>query len=176
VGDKVYFAAGEGGNDIDASGAVGYNMFVMTGRIAASGDVTSLLKAEAPSDTIGQSRFAKLFKDCASLTAAPRLPATTLGAYCYNDMFRGCTSLVVAPELPATSLASGCYSGMFYGCTQLTEVTTKQSHWGDALSTSAWLYNVAASGEFYCPAELGTNETIGRGTSKCPEGWTVVNI
>lgn len=175
VGDKVYFAAGEGGNDIDASG--GYNTFVMTGRIAASGDVTSLLKAEAPSDTIrGQSRFLYLFRNCTSLTAAPRLPATTLAAYCYYGMFWGCTSLVVAPKLPATTLAGGCYGHMFHGCTQLTEVTTKQSNWGDAQSTFSWLSGVAASGEFYCPAELGTNETIGRGTSKCPEGWTVVNI
>ena len=56
----------------------------------------------------------------------------------------------------------------------------KVKHDGNVTSciyaTAAWLSNVSASGTFYCPAELGTNETITRGTSNCPEGWTVINI
>ena len=27
----------------------------------------------------------------------------------------------------------------------------------------------------YCPTALGTNETITRGVTYCPEGWTVIN-
>lgn len=27
----------------------------------------------------------------------------------------------------------------------------------------------------YCPTALGTNATITRGVSACPEGWTVIN-
>ena len=204
VGDKVYFAAGEGGNErmaLIADNSRSSNSFAMTGRVAASGDVTSLLNAEAPVDTIGSSCFYWLFRGCTALTTAPQLPATTLATQCYQLMFSGCTSLVAAPELPATTLAAKCYYEMFYGCTALTTapqlpattlaafcyykmfsycsslnaVTTMQSAWGENTNLS-WVFNVAASGTFYCPAELGTNETITRGTGNCPEGWTVINI
>ena len=37
------------------------------------------------------------------------------------------------------------------------------------------VYGAAATGTFYCPVALGTNETIERGTSRCPTGWTVIN-
>jgi hypothetical protein len=179
VGDKVYFAAGEDGNEhmavIVGGSARSGNSFAMTGRVAASGNVMSLLNAEAPGDTAGYACFLWLFRECAALTTAPELPATTLAAHCYDGMFEGCTSIVSAPELPATTLAAYCYSEMFRGCTSLTTVTTMQSAWG-ADTNFSWVLNVAATGTFYCPAELGTNETITRGASNCPEGWTVVNI
>lgn len=38
-----------------------------------------------------------------------------------------------------------------------------------------WLGLVSSTGTFYCPEELGTEETITRGDSNCPTGWTVVN-
>ena len=252
AGDKVYFAAGEGGNDTISS-SEGKNLFVMTGRVAASGDVTSLLDAdsssrtlqnsycfaflfssctpltaapklpakvlseycygamfygctslaaapelpattlanscygrmfesctsltvapELPATTLANSCYARMFHACTSLTVAPELPATTLAADCYSNMFLGCTSLVSAPELSATTLAADCYYAMFQGCTSLPSVTTKQSAWGT--SNGDWVKDVAATGTFYCPAALGTNETITRGTSACPEGWTVINI
>jgi hypothetical protein len=62
---------------------------------------------------------------------------------------------------------------MFRGCTSLNTVATMQSDWG---GNASWLDNVAAAGTFYCPAELGTNETITRGINNCPEGWAVINI
>lgn len=347
IGDKVYFAAGEGGNSTICS-SEGYNEFDMTGRIAASGDVTSLLDADSSSQTIQNSLcfvglfsnctslttapklpstvlseacYAEMFIDCSSLVSAPELPATTLAANCYNSMFRGCTSLVlapelpamtlapscyydmfagcaslisapelpamtlapscyagmfgenvarpatyctslrvaphlpattlardcyrgmfkgcsslsIAPELPATTLAPRCYEGMFKncmslttapelpamtleeacyanmfsgctslttaptlaattmipsrtegtvfylggyyemfsGCTLINEITTSQTSFDGCES---WLRYVAATGTFYCPASLGTNETITRGYNYCPEGWTVINI
>ena len=98
-----------------------HTQFVMTGRIAASGSVMSLI------DNVGESVvipndycFNALFTGCTSLTKAPELPATTLASRCYRFMFYGCTSLTKAPKLPATTLASGCYEDMFYGCTSLT--------------------------------------------------------
>ena len=313
VGDKVYFAAGEGGNPAISSDE-GANMFVMTGRIASSGDIMSLLDAdsssmvvqgeycfamlfdnctalttapklpatvlssdcyyhmfstctslvsapELPATTLAEECYSMMFIDCTSLVIAPELPATTLAPHCYYDMFRGCTSLVSVPELPATTLAKRCYSGMFQncaslttapklpattlakgcysgmfqncaslttapelpamtleencyaemfeyctslttaptlaattmipshtegttfhpggyyamfrGCTLINKITTSQTSFDGC---EFWLSNVAATGTFYCPAELGTNETITRGTSNCPEGWTVINI
>ena len=68
---------------------------------------------------------------------------------------------------------------MFKGCTSLATVRTAQTQaWGDGTSDDPslfWLEGVAATGTFYCPTALGTNATITRGVSACPEGWTVIN-
>ena len=90
-------------------------------------------------------------------------------------MFYGCTSLTTAPSLPATKLAHYCYNQMFYGCTSLTTVEVGFAAFSPTSATRDWLSKVAADGIFRCPTALGTNETIPRGTAKCPEGWTVIN-
>ena len=121
VGDKVYFR--HKGNEV-AEG-LGYNSnyykFVMSGSIAASGNIMSLVDKMCELKAIPcRNCFAMMFKDCASLTSAPELPATTLTTMCYGNMFQGCTNLISAPELPATELTYGCYTCMFAGCTSLT--------------------------------------------------------
>ena len=253
VGDKVYFRAGEGGNTAMASSANDYNNFsIITGRIAASGNIMSLLNGvspdsiiatycyysmfngctalvqapELPATTLGTYCYCYMFNGCTSLVQAPELPATTLGTYCYYSMFNGCTSLVQAPELPATTLriycyyymfngstslvqapelpattlATFCYSNMFKGCTSLAQApelpatTLKRSCYANMFRdcinidcikcsfkafatgvTSNWLSGVSFAGTFICPTALGTNETIRRGVSYCPERWTVIN-
>jgi hypothetical protein len=84
----------------------------MTGKIAASGNLNTLLKADGSVlDLTGRSFcYNRMFSSCTSLTQAPELPATTLAGYCYSNMFVGCTSLTQAPALPATTLASSCYN------------------------------------------------------------------
>ena len=123
--------------------------------------------------------YGQMFYGCTSLTTAPALPATTLASYCYPQMFVGCTSLTATPLLPATALPTQCYFAMFKGCTSLATVRTAQTQaWGDGTSDDPslfWLEGVAATGTFYCPTALGTNATITRGVSACPEGWTVIN-
>ncbi len=99
-----------------------YSSFTMTGKIAVSGSVMSLIDGTdetlvVPADYC----FYSLFKGCTSLTQAPELPATTLAERCYQYMFSGCTGLTQAPELPATTLAYSCYDRMFSGCTSLTQ-------------------------------------------------------
>ena len=99
-----------------------YTKFVMTGRIAASGSVMSLIGGNDKNLTIkGEKCFYRLFIDCTSLTKAPELPATQLANSCYEEMFRGCTNLKQAPKLPAKTLAENCYKGMFQECTSLTQ-------------------------------------------------------
>ena len=95
-----------------------YKKFVMTGSIATSGNVMSLLNF---SDTLPDNAFYGLFENCTSLTSAPTLPATTLADFCYSHMFENCTSLTQAPALPVTKLASQCYGWMFEGCSSLTQ-------------------------------------------------------
>ena len=84
-------------------------------------DCTSLTTAPAlPATTLADGCYSEMFFGCASLTTAPALPAETLAAECYYLMFSDCTSLTTAPALPATTLADYCYSSMFCGCTSLT--------------------------------------------------------
>ena len=97
--------------------------FLMTGKIAASGSVMSLIDGVGETTVVPSiDCFARLFFNCASLTQAPELTATTLAEDCYYQMFSGCTSLTKAPELPAKTLVHGCYLFMFSECTNLTQV------------------------------------------------------
>ena len=93
----------------------------MSGKIAASGNIMSLLDTTCQSTPISNTYcYYRMFYNCTSLTTAPALPATTLADYCYDSMFYGCTKLVSAPALPATTLKKFCYQNMFKGCTLLT--------------------------------------------------------
>ena len=122
VGDKVYFRAKQD-YQLFATNPANYNYFVMTGKIAASGNLNTLLKADGDIlDLTGANYcYASMFSGCTSLTKAPALPATTLANGCYYRMFINCSSLTKAPELPATTLAEYCYTYMFVGCTSLTQ-------------------------------------------------------
>lgn len=141
-GDKMYLKS----DDeilISESDSI-YKKFTMTGSIAASGNIMSLLNFSTtltdyafyclfnscaalkqaptlPATTLAEDCYYSMFKGCTSLVQAPELPATTLDEYCYYRMFQGCTSLTTAPELPATTLADYCYTYMFYGCSKLTQ-------------------------------------------------------
>ena len=96
------------------------HQFVMTGKIAASGNIQYLLDKTGELLSVSKSCYERMFFGCTSLTTAPKLPATTLADSCYSGMFDGCSSLTTAPKLPATTLANSCYNGMFQGCTSLT--------------------------------------------------------
>ena len=181
-----------------------YFQFNMTGKIEAWHNVMSLYRTNdfATYESVMKFAFYYLFKDCTSLTKAPRLPATTLAQSCYYRMFDGCTSLTRAPALPATSLAETCYKGMFIGCTSLTEVPILSAtrlgircYWQmfsgcsslnevyckipssyntEYMSTCAdsWLYNVSSTGTFYTNADANWSSGSASGI---PEGWTRVN-
>ena len=196
VGDFVYLAAGEGGNETFGSSSSVYHQFVINGLVAASGDITSIRSFDLEQTTLNTFCYGYLFKDCTGLTSAPELPATTLANNCYNSMFRGCTGLTSAPELPATTLAISCYSYMFSGCTGLTSapelpattlvrncyrymfegctnlslIKVRFTAWSG--QTSYWVSSVSPTGTFYKPTALPEEY----GTSKIPTGWAVVNI
>ena len=104
VGDKVYIRAVAAGNSRMAISNSSYYNFVTTGKIAASGNINTLLNPnpEAEVSLAGKDFcYSNLFNNCKYLTHAPALPATTLANYCYDEMFANCTSLEKAPELPA---------------------------------------------------------------------------
>ena len=122
VGDKVYFRAKQD-NQRFAIGSNDLNKFIMTGKIAASGNINTLLKADGSVlDLTGRDWcYCYMFQGCTALTQAPELPATTLAYCCYYWMFNNCTSLKQAPKLPAMILADICYESMFSACTSLTQ-------------------------------------------------------
>lgn len=125
VGDYVFFQGVHNEQQSYSSSAGRYSQFVMTGKIAASGNCNWLLDPAFANDGRMKGHcFYCLFKDCTSLTSAPELPSTEIvqANSCYESMFEGCSSLVSAPDLPATSLQYSyyCYQRMFMYCTSLT--------------------------------------------------------
>ena len=122
VGDKVYMRAVADGNSRMGTDYSNYHKFVMSGKIAASGNINTLLNPNVDVSLEGKDYcYFRMFYNCSSLTQSPALPATTLASRCYFHMFNGCTSLKSAPELPATTLASDCYNNMFSDCSSLTQ-------------------------------------------------------
>ncbi|MDO5447685.1 MAG: leucine-rich repeat protein [Prevotellaceae bacterium] len=123
VGDKVYFRNAKPATEVSgfSTGTTAYYKFGMEGKIAASGNVMSLVDKNCLATKIpNEYSFCHLFNGCKSLTTAPKLPATTLKNSCYYYMFQNCTSLTTAPELPATTVAENSYRFMFFGCTSLS--------------------------------------------------------
>ena len=171
VGDFVYLAAGEGGNETFGSvSARRHNKFVINGLVAASGDITSLRRFDLEQTPLASYCYFGIFRGCTGLKSAPELPATTLNNFCYGYMFRGCTGLTIAPELPATTLASSCYYSIFEGCTNLSLIKVRFTAWEE--QTSGWVSNVKSTGTFYKPTALPEEY----GKDKIPTGWAVVNI
>lgn len=134
IGDSVYLAAGEGGNETFGSSTSNYHKFVINGLVAASGDITSLRRFD--------------------------LAQTALAVNCYYSMFYGCTGLTSAPELPATTLAANCYYSMFHGCGNISIIKIHFTAWGT--QTANWVAGVSSTGIFYktsaLPEEYGTDK------------------
>ena len=167
-GDSVKFK----GNNTSLTSMEGKEIttFVMTGSMAANGDVTSLLNDIGGDCELTVACFVGLFNNCTSLVEAPELPATTLAERCYENMFNGCTSLTQAPQLPSTTLASNCYSGMFQSCTSLNYIKCLATDISAEECTSRWVNGVSESGTFVKDPNMSSWTT---GTDGIPSGWTV---
>lgn len=168
VGDKVYFRASRENYSILPGEASKYYKFTMSGTIAASGNIQSLLKADCSRTDAPEYVYTHLFDGCRSLTSAPTLPATTLGETCYYMMFNGCSNLTTAPDLPATTLANSCYTAMFSDCTSLTSVKIYYTGFFSKQYFTAWLSGILTTGTLY----YNGSDTSGA-ASYIPNNWTV---
>lgn len=178
VGDRVYFRTkGTATGNPLSSGSMQYRYFTLSKKAGAHGNIMSLAKGNEPTYTIpAVNFFYALFDSCVNLTTAPDLPATALKSDCYNSMFYGCTSLTTGPDLMAHNVAQMAYAYMFYGCSSLNSIKTDATDWVTVIDLhKEWVQGVASRGTFTCPAALGNNSTIRRGTSYCPNNWNVVN-
>ena len=167
AGDKVYF---RGDNTTVSESYSIYYQFVMSGKIAASGNIMSLLDTTCKSTTISNDYcYYSMFRGCTSLTTAPSLPATTLAENCYGYMFNGCTSLTTAPALPATTLAEDCYDSMFNGCTSLqvysSSGTGHTKAWRIPTSGRASSYTYQYRMFYNCPGSYKTTSNISINTT-----------
>lgn len=103
-----------------------YYKFKMTGKIAVSGNIMSLLDASLKSSTMNAYCFLSLFQDETSLITAEDLllPAVTGGGYGYSyyRMFYRCSSMVKGlKEIPLINCKVRDMASMFQSCTSLTD-------------------------------------------------------
>ena len=125
AGDKVYFRATEKLSSFSTATARYVNFTMKEKKVAASGNVMSLVDPTCESTT---------------------LPSN----YCFYKLFYRCESLTTAPELPAKKLNSNCYYQMFYGCKNLNSVTCLATINSAQKCVEGWLDDTAAHGTFYC--------------------------
>ena len=143
VGDSVMFR----GNNETLAGteANQYTGCLLKGKVAASGDITSLLNGKGGDIPVPDNCFCMFFFMSDALTSAPKLPSKTLGKRCYSNMFNLCSNLSSVTCLATDISAENC--------------------------TVQWLQSVSQTGVFTKAA--GMNDwTIGE--SGIPEGWDVI--
>lgn len=166
VGDKVYMRAKNENLTFSSSGS-GYYNFKMTGTIAASGNIQTLLRADGSRTDVPANAYLRLFYQCSSLVTAPQLKATKLNQSSYDAMFCWCTSLKTVPKILATTLGQRSFVYAFQHCRALSSLEVAFTTWTSG-ATDYWVEDVAASGTFTCPAELSDI----RGVNNIPTGWT----
>ena len=91
IGDFVKFRGNNASMNRDNSSG---NKFNITGLVAASGDVTSLLNGVGGDVALSSYCFSDLFDSCYGLSAAPYFPSKNLGYMCYIRTFRYCTRIL----------------------------------------------------------------------------------
>lgn len=109
-------------SDPSTNPPTGWYQFVLTGSLAASGNIQSLANKRLLT-SIGFGQYYRLFKNCTQLTYAPYLGSRLLTQHCYREMFMGCTNLTEVhseTELINNGGASYDFVSMFEGCTSLT--------------------------------------------------------
>lgn len=125
VGDRVYFR----GDNPDGLGWFPegaemplFSHFDMTGKVAAGGNIISLLDTTMALTEVPPSGFLGLFAvtegfEAALLTPPAMDTITTIGDGGFSEMYGGCTSLTAAAAMPAVTAigAHGCF-GMYIGC------------------------------------------------------------
>ena len=72
------------------------------------------IKSVSIDSTVKPTSMSLWFRDCTSLTAAPKIPSSVTDC---SYMFQDCESLTAAPSIPSSVTDCGY---MFYGCTSLT--------------------------------------------------------
>ena len=122
VGDSVQFWNSA---DTLSNGNSSYVKFVLSGLIAASGNLMSLLNY---ADAVPSYGFRKLFSEASALTSSPELTAKTIGSYGCAGMFEKCTGLLSPiPEITALTIAENCFDSMYAQCSAMLTASALKS-------------------------------------------------
>ena len=137
---------------------------------------------ELPASSIPNYAYQSMFYGCTALTDTPTINATRVdGMYACSHMFHSCSNIRSVKMLCSLYDGNYAFNEMFRDCSKLESVETHVTIWNYTSGAfNVWLDGVSSSGTFYCPSALGTPpdgaNPIARGSSRCPTGWTVVNI
>lgn len=130
--------------------------------------------------SIGEGVFRGLFRQTGITTFTLPAGMSFSGINYCTEMFYGCTSMqsviLNSPVGPLPSSNTYGFNTLCYGCSNLSSVIVNFTAFSSRQNTNNWMYGVSSSGTFYCPTDLGTDETISRGVNACPDNWDVVNI
>ena len=163
---KVYF---RGENEtIQQYSYTNMYQFVMSGNIAATGNIMSLLSRTCSKTEVPAGCFSQLFRGCSALTSEDILGGIRHMRSGCELIFGFCTGLT-SVEIPNyTTRSTYAFNQAFNGCTNLARVKVGFHTW-QLREENNWLNGVAANGVFICPSDL----PIVRGTSGIPTGWKV---
>lgn len=167
AGDKVYVY---GNNPSGISTQTNWRRFRMTGLIAASGDVTTLITQNGGVTVLPDYCFTQLFQECSSLTSVPSLDSVTrVNQWALSAMFYECTSITEAPDLRNVTYVGsyGCAS-MYYGCTALRTIYAPSIDTWTKTNFTGWVTGIGGSGVMWKPAAL----SIPSGNDGKPSGWS----
>lgn len=136
-----------GANDNFNKGFSDYYNFIMTGQLASSGNMNSVINFTQ--NLTADYCYYCLFKYCSALVSAPKLPSRSVSESCYRSMFDRCTSLTSAPYLPYfDTIANNCFRAMFSHCQSMTK--TANHNWDVCMpSCCPYMYE-------YCLGLTGT--------------------
>lgn len=149
-----------------------------------------------PATALAEKCYMQMFRNCTSLTTAPKfraetvafrscynmfrqcsnltnvsgieLPAMTLAQDCYRELFRACSNLTYTPVFPAAELVKTCYQQMLADCAALKSVVCLATNISASDCVLNWFQGVSDVGTFYCDPSMTT-----KWTSKIKAGWTV---
>ena len=131
IGDRVYLR-GDNPNGLgtmpEGAEMPLYSHFVMSGKIAAGGNIMSLLDKDGETTEIPAFGFMLLFGDMmgenqnTSLTSPAAMSTVThIGVFGCAYMYAVCTSLTAAADMPVlTTISDGGCNSMYGRCTSLT--------------------------------------------------------
>lgn len=140
--------------------------FSFTNTTESGGNLDSLL-CKNPAMAIHTSWcFTRLFYNEKLLVKAPELVQMNLAMSSYNSLLAYTSIKEIV--LYAKIIPQFGYYNLLSGSTMVSKITTYMTDVSSEMCLSNWVYRVAATGDFYCPAEL----TIPTGDSGIPSGWT----
>lgn len=176
-GDFI-FVKGDNASGFSTS-STNFTNFVLTGKIATSGSIMSLIDNSDGSLTIIPSNhcFRELFKNNHSLISVPDINVSNMTVACFVRTFADCANLEYA-KIKLNTYNSYCYNSLFIECDKLKllEIDTKQwyKEGQEESSFSAWLRNAgtqATEPTIIVPYGLDTSV---RDYNHIPEGWKII--